>query len=691
METRGLWWNIHDFAHYKEIFYALFLISLLFFIYGFYLKIKNWARGKPKNNFDDFSNRIKNMFERSFLHKGWQGKGTGGQGDKGKGIVVLAHVFVFYGFFALWIGTDILTVQDRLPIYFFEGPFYKTYSLVMDLSGVLMLLGLSFFAYIRYIQKPKRLDNFQNDWLQLVYLALFVIIGFLIEGIRQSATNQIEPYAPIGAAVAKSIQRLPFETQKLLHLVLWWLHSIQTFSFVALIPFTKFSHIFIAPLNLFFSDSKPKGALTTPFNLVELMAMEHPPEDFAQGISKIEDFTWKDLMDLDACTACGKCHEVCPATNSEKPLSPKWVILDLRQAMYKKPLYPHGYKGKLSEGATGRNSDGATTSLTELITQETLWSCTTCNACVEACPVGIDQLTKIVELRRTLITENKAPNNLLNTLKNIRSRSNPWGQPLEDREKWTEGYDVPKVDDTPDFEYLYWVGCAGAYDSRNQNIARTMVKLLKKADVKFAILGKKEKCTGDTARRAGDEGLFQELAINNIETFKTKNIKKIIAHCPHCFNTFKNEYPEFGLKDVQVFHHTEILWELIKLGKLSMTKEISEQVTYHDSCYLGRHNGQYDAPRNILKKVPGLKYIEMKNSRETGTCCGGGGAQLWYEAPGKQINVMRLNEIKESGAKVAASACPFCTIMLETARTLDKSESPPQVQDISEIVAKAVL
>lgn len=688
METRILWWNIHDFPHYKEIFYFLFLISIFFFIYGFYLKIKNWSRGKPKNNFDNIPKRIKQMFFGSFLHQGWD-SGTKRRTDetaRRRNLSTFAHILVFYGFFALWIGTDILTVQDKMPEYFFEGIFYKAYSLVMDLSGVLMLIGLAFFAYIRYIQKPKRLDNFQNDWIQLVYLALFVILGFLIEGIRQSATNQIEPYAPVGAFIARCFQNVSYNTQKSIHLTLWWIHSIQTFSFVALIPYTKFSHIFIAPLNLFFTNSKPKGALITPFNLVEIMAMEHPPEDFAAGVTKIEDFTWKDLMDLDTCTACGKCHEVCPATNSDKPLSPKWVILDLKQAMYNKPPYPHGYKGQKHEAQSTKHED-----LPSLISQETLWSCTTCNACVEACPVGIDQLTKIVDLRRTLISNSKAPSNLLNTLRNIRSRSNPWGQPLEDREKWTEGLNVPKIDDTPECEYLYWVGCAGAYDSRNQNIAKTMVMLLKKANVKFAILGKKEKCTGDTARRAGDEGLFQELAIENIETFKSKNVKKIITHCPHCFNTFKNEYPEFGLKDVEVFHHTEILWELIKEGKLSMTKEISEEITYHDSCYLGRHNGQYDAPRNILNKIPGLKYIEMENSREKGTCCGGGGAQLWYEAPGKQINVMRLNEIKESGAKTAASACPFCTIMLETARTLDKSETPPKIQDISELVAKATL
>lgn len=679
METRILWWNIHDFPHYKEIFYTLFLISALFFIYGFYLKIKTWARGKPKNNFNNIPGRIKNMFFGSFLHKGW---------GKNK-FVVISHVLVFYGFFALWIGTDILTVQDKMPEYFFEGTFYKIYSLIMDLSGVLMLLGLAFFAHIRYIQKPKRLDNFQNDWVQLLYLVLFVILGFLIEGIRQSATNQIEPYAPVGALIAKSVQGLSYESQKIIHLILWWLHSIQTFSFVALIPFTKFSHIFIAPANLFFADSKPKGALTTPFNLIEIMAMENPPDDFAKNVTKIEDFTWKDLMDLDACTACGKCHEVCPATNSEKPLSPKWVILDLKQIMYGKPLFPHGYKGRY--GDTAIRQTGEEKKLHDIITQETLWSCTSCNACVETCPVGIDQLSKIIDLRRTLISENKAPANMLNTLKNIRSRSNPWGQPPEDREKWTEGEDIPKVGEVSDFEYLYWVGCAGAYDSRSQNVAKTISKLLKKANVTFAILGKKEKCTGDTARRAGDEGLFQELAIENIETFKSINVKKIITHCPHCFNTFKNEYPDFGLKDVEVLHHTEVIWDLIMQGKLTMTKEVKEEITYHDSCYLGRHNGQYEAPRKILDKIPGLKYIEMENSREKGTCCGGGGAQLWYEAPGKQINVMRLNEIKESGAKTAASACPFCTVMLETARTLDKSGSPPGIQDISELVAKAAL
>ena len=671
METRGLWWNIHDVPHYKEIFYALFFVSILFFIYGFYLKIKNWSRGKPKNSFNNYWKRFLKMFSGVFLHKGW------GKRD----LAIFAHILVFYGFFALWIGTDVLTVQDRLPDYFFEGPFYKTYSFIMDLCGVLMLAGIFIFIYIRNVKKPARLDNFQKDWIQLAFLTWFVILGFLIEGIRQSATNQIEPYAPIGAAVALAIKGIPYETQKLIHLLLWWMHSFQTFLFVGIIPYTKLSHIFLAPANLFFADSKQKGKLSTPFNLVEIMAMDNPPDDFAQTVTKIEDFTWKDLMDLDTCTSCGRCHEVCPATNSEKPLSPKFLILDLKQIMYGKPLFPHDYKGKV---------DAVNDNLVSLISQETLWSCTSCNACVESCPVGINQLTKIIELRRTLIHENKGPGNLINTLKNIRSRSNPWGQPLEDREKWTEDLEVPKANENSDFEYLYWVGCAGAYDSRNQKVARTMVKLLKKANVKFAILGKEERCNGDTARRAGDEGLFQELAIENIETFKNKNVKKIITHCPHCFNTFKNEYPEFGLKDVEVFHHTEVLWDLIKEGKLSMTKEVNEEITYHDSCYLGRHNGNYDAPRNILNKIPGIKYIEMENSRERGTCCGGGGAQLWYEAPGKQINVMRLNEIKDSGAKTAASACPFCTTMLETAGTLDKTGLPPKVKDISEIVDSAI-
>ncbi|MBI3309398.1 MAG: (Fe-S)-binding protein [Candidatus Melainabacteria bacterium] len=678
METRGLWWNVHDFPFYKEIFYTLFFISLIFFFFGFYLKIKNWTRGKPKNNFDHLPKRFLNMSLGSFLHKGW---------GKNK-VVILAHILVFYGFFVLWIGTDILTVQERLPEYFFEGLFYKAYSFVMDMFGLLMLVGLFIFAYIRNVQKPKRLDNFQKDWIQLTYLIWFVILGFLIEGIRQSATNQIEPYAPVGATVAIIARNLPYEIQRQIHTILWWLHSIQTFSFVALIPYTKFSHIFIAPANLFFVDSKPRGALSTPFNLVELMSMDNPPDDFAQTVTKLEDFSWKDLMDLDACTGCGKCQELCPATNSEKPLSPKWIILDLKQVMYNKPLFPHQYKGNGNE-AEGKKQE-ARVNLTELVSPETLWSCTSCGACVESCPVGIDQLTKIIDLRRTLIADNEAPNNLINTLKNIRSRSNPWGQPVEDRAKWADGLDIPKAESTKEFEYLYWVGCAGAYDSRNQNISKTMVRLLKKANVNFAILGKKEKCTGDTARRAGDEGLFQELAIENIATMKNYNVKKIVTHCPHCFNTFKNEYPEFGLTEVEVFHHTEVLWELIKAGKLTMTKEIKEEITFHDSCYLGRHNGKYDAPRNILNKIPGIKYIEMKNSKEHGTCCGGGGAQLWYEAPGKQINVMRLNEIKDSGAKTAASACPFCTIMLETARTLDNKENSPSVKDISELVESSI-
>ncbi len=680
METRILWWNIHDYPHYKEIFYTFFIISFIFFVYGFYLKIKNWSRGRSISQKKDTFAQIKDMLIKSLTYKHWAEKSN--KHNKERSLVAAAHGFVFYGFFILWIGTEILTVQDKVPTYFFQGPFYKAYSLMMDLSGLVMLLGLSVFAYIRYVKKPKRLDNYQKDWIQLVYLSLFIILGFLIEGLRQSATNQIEPFAPVGALVATLANNLSYENKKTLHLIIWWTHSLQTFSFIALIPYTKFSHMFIAPANLYFSKLKPSGALPTPFNLVEIMAMDNPPDDFAQTVNKIEDFTWKDLMDLDACTACGRCQDLCPASNSEKPLSPKWVMLDLKQIMYGKSPSPHGYRKSQDNNPEGN--------IALSIGAETIWSCTSCNACVETCPVGIDQLSKIIELRRSLIAENNAPNNLLNTLKNIRSRSNPWGQSPEDREKWAEGLDVPRVSDKPDFEYLYWIGCAGAYDNKSQHVSKTMVKLLNKANVSFAILGKKEKCTGDTARRAGDEGLFQELAIENIETLNSNNVKKIITHCPHCFNTFKNEYPEFGLKDVVVMHHTDVLWELIKEGKLTMTKEVSQEITYHDSCYLGRHNEKYDAPRNILNKIPGVKYIEMENSKEKGTCCGGGGAQLWYEAPGKQINVMRLNEIKESKAKTAASACPYCTIMLDTARTLD-NDNPPVVEDISELVAKASL
>lgn len=672
METRELWWNVHDFPRYKEIFYFLFFVSLIFFFYGFYLKLKNWARGKSTNNFAGFSVGINNVFSKTFFYKGW---------GKNK-FVIIAHILVFYGFFALWIGTEILTVQERLPVYFYEGIFYKIYSFTMDLFGILMMLGLMIFGYIRYVLKPKRLDNKNHDWIQFAYLYLFVIIGFLIEGLRQSLTHQFEIYAPVGAFISKLFESVSYDSKIILHKFLWWLHSVQTFSFVALIPYTKFNHIFLAPVNLYFVDSKPKGALSTPFNLVEIMNMENPPDDLGEGVSKIEDFTWKDLLDLDTCTSCGKCQELCPATNTSKPLSPKWLIQDLKQIMYGKKVYEHGYRGQI---INTENPD-----IVSMISQETLWSCTTCGACVEACPVGINQLSKIVDMRRTLIGKNAAPNNLINALKNIRLKGNPWGQPQEDREKWADGLDIPKVESNSDFEYLYWIGCAGAYDSRNQNVVKSMVSLLKKAEVKFAVLGKKEKCTGDTARRAGDEGLFQELAIENIETLKTAKIKKIITHCPHCFNTFKNEYVEFGLTEVEVYHHTDVLWSLIKQGKLTLNKEVNEQITYHDSCYLGRHNGKYSSPRNILNKIPGLKYSEMKNSKEAGTCCGGGGAQLWYEAPGEQINVKRFNEVKETNSNKVATACPFCTIMLETAKTLDKSENSPQVKDISEIVAEAL-
>jgi Fe-S oxidoreductase len=465
------------------------------------------------------------------------------------------------------------------------------------------------------------------------------------------------------------------------HRVLWWFHSILTFTFIALIPYTKFSHIFLAPLTIFFRTERQRGQLSTPYSLLDMMTAEAEgkeinEEEFTAGVFTYNDFSWKTLLDSEACTSCGRCHVVCPAQNTDKPLSPKFLMLSIRAL------------------ADQEEKDDVYTK----IHQDVLWSCTTCSACMEECPVLIEHVDSIVDMRRGLLQSNMAPSNLQSTLKSIRTKSNPWGLDPKDREKWIaevkseKGIDVKLASSGAEFEYLYWVGSPGAYDDRNKAVTKANAALFTKAGLSFAVLGNEEKSSGDTARRAGDEGLFQELALENIEIMKAYGVKKVITQCPHVYNTLKNEYPEFGLEGVEVYHHSEILADLIKDGRLKPEKEIAETITYHDPCYLGRYNQVFDPPRFILESIPGIEIKQIEHEASKSTCCGGGGAQIWYETPGNHINVMRLEELNEHSPNKVSVACPYCSIMLSTATTTAfPGTNVPDIEDIAVTLAKSVL
>ncbi len=680
LETRELWWNI-DTGIGKIIFYLLAFIAVISFAYGYYMKIKHIFDGKAmkENRFNSFKDRVLKVFDFGLLHKKTKEKRTPG----------FAHLAVAGGFVVLWLVTDIVAIQEHLEhfsdFYFFQGSFYKIVSWVADIAGLFLLVGTVIFALRRYIAKSKYLDNTQNDWILPSFLGLFVITGFLLEAFRMVGTDNIEDFAPVGALLARILSYMTIEDIKRTHALTWWFHSFLTFAFIASMPYTKFMHIFVSPLSIFFRSNRARGQLSTPYSLLELMEAEAEgkevnEEDFVAGV-EFKDISWKSLLDAEACTSCGRCHVVCPAQNTEKPLSPKHLMLDIRNIAHK--------------------SEEERPELYEFISPDVLWSCTSCNACVEECPVLIEHVDSIVDMRRGLLQANMAPDNLKATLKNLRAQSNPWGMNPNDREKWVEELAQEsnlKVklarENKNNFEFLYWVGSPGAYDDNNKKVSKANALLFTKAGIDFAILGNEEKSSGDLARRAGDEGLYQEMVLENVEIMKMYGVKKIITQCPHVYNTFKNEYPEFGFEGIEVYHHSEILAELIKAGKLQPQHKIESTVTYHDPCYLGRYNRVFDPPRFILESIPGLKIEAVDNEREKSTCCGGGGAQMWYEMPGNHINVMRLEELTEHKPNKVSVACPYCNVMMTSAVATSESflgDNIPEIEDVAITLAKSVL
>lgn len=672
LETRELWWNIdHNIG--KIVFYVMAAISVAIFIYGFAQKLGAIFAGKKEkeDRNTNIKDRILTVLTFGLLQKKIKEKKSGG----------IAHLLVFLGFIILWLVTDIIAVQEHVfkTIHFFQGTFYKWVSFAAEIGGLLLLLGVISFAARRYIVKSKNLDNTQNDWIQLLFLALFVVTGFMLEAFRMAGTNQIEDFAPIGAALARLVSYMTVEDLQNSHQVLWWFHSVLTFVFIALIPYTKFSHIFLSPLTMYFRSDRHRGQLSTPYSLLELMEAEAEgkevdEEDFLAGVFTYDDFSWKTLLDSEACTSCGRCHVMCPAQNTDKPLSPKHLMLDIR-----------GLAGKENREE-----------VYEHISPDVLWSCTSCNACVEECPVLIEHVDTIVDMRRALLQSNMAPSNLQATLKNIRTKSNPWGLDPNDRAKWIDeikeekGIEIKQASQG-NFEYLYWVGSPGAFDDRNKAVTKACAELFTKGGMSFAVLGKEEKNSGDIARRAGDEGLFQELVLENIDTMQRHGVTKLITHCPHTYNTFKNEYPEFGFAGIEVYHHSEVLAQMIKQGYLTPSKEINEVITYHDPCYLARYNDVIDPPRYILDSIPGLKIEQIEKEERKSTCCGGGGAQIWYETPGQQINDMRFEELNEHNPNKISVACPYCSIMLSTAATTAlPGTNAPEIEDIAVTLAKSV-
>ncbi len=667
---REIFWNID----YWWIIYILAALAVAVVAYAIYKRVRLWRLGKPENRLDNLGQRIKSFLKIGIIdglaHRRFLA--IGGPTIKSfvpkEPLAGVMHLLIVTGAGLLLLVT-LMDVISHYIVEYVHGNTYLAFSFFSDLGGVLLLIGIALAFVRRYIQRPSRLDNTPDDAIALALIVIVVLTGFILEGSRIAAAVPPSEWARwsfFGFAFSKAFTGLAPGTQLAWYQALWWFHAVFTIGAVVYIGllFTKLSHILISPLNVFFRSLRPKGALVPIVNIEEAEAF---------GVSKIEDFTWKQLLDLDACTRCGRCQDSCPAYLSQKPLSPKKVILDL--------------KALLLERSKAKSSDNNARALIgEVVTEDEIWSCTACRSCQEHCPVFIEHLDKLIDMRRNLVMEQaQMPETVTGTLRSIETRGHPWRGTMATRMDWTEGLEIKHISEAPDAEFLYWVGCTAALDDRNQKVAIALSKLLKAAGIKFAILGEEESCCGDPARRMGNEYLFQLQALQNIETLTKYNVRKIVTACPHGFNTLKNEYPQFG-GNFEVIHHTQLLAELLWSGRLQITRGEHGIVTYHDSCYLGRHNDIYEPPRRILSAIPELTPVEMVRNRREGFCCGAGGGRCWMEETiGVRISHLRIEEALQAQAQILATACPLCLIMFEDAIKAKEAEESLKAMDLAEI------
>ena len=636
------------------------------------------------------------------------------------------HVLIFWGFLVL-LTAIVQGIVEALwqGFNFADLPFAGALAFLQDLFASLVLLGVAMALFNRLVVKPIRFRG-SHEGDALLILSWIAAIMVMMQANYASRIALGEPTAAQWRPFASAFSHLfaglgtHSEALKVVHGLVFWTHLLLVFGFLVYLGYSKHLHIVTAVFNVVFRNTHAKGRLV-PIDL-EAEDVDH------FGSSKIEHFSWKDMLDLYTCTECGRCQTHCPAFNTGKPLSPKTLITDLRDYVYESAAggyekTHHGahqveggmwvttnvdaHNGHAAEALPGhfqpswlspdevaaavkKNGGSDRPLIGGTINPETLWSCTTCGACVDQCPVLIEHVPKILDMRRSLVLEEGSmPKQAEAALRNIENNANPYGISQQTRADWARDLGVSFAADKPDAEYLYWVGCAASFDDRAKTIATALCKILQAGGVDFAILGTEEKCNGDPARRIGNEYLFQERAKENIETLKKYNVRKVIASCPHCFNTLANEYGDFG-GNYEVMHHSQVIDRLLKDGRIVLETPIDETITYHDSCYLGRWNDIFAPPRDILERIPGLKVVEMARSRSEGMCCGAGGGRMWMEESQPRVNHKRVDQAVDTKATKVATACPFCLTMFDEGIATKQLQDKLAVDDIAVWVARSM-
>ncbi|MED1202888.1 4Fe-4S dicluster domain-containing protein [Heyndrickxia acidicola] len=682
------------------LFVTVYAISL--FVYVVKTRIAYIKLGKKA----EFDNNVKERLRKIWVNVFGQKKLLK---DKKSGAI---HVMFFYGFILVQFGAiDFiwkgLAPESHLPL----GPVYPAFTFFQEIVTLVILVAVVWAFYRRYIEKLVRLKRGFKAGLVLLFiggLMVSVLIGYGMGLIWHG--EELTWSEPIASAVAFVFHGIGTTAAAVVFYVAWWVHLLFLLSFLVYVPQSKHAHLLAGPANVYLNRLDGPGKLR-PVNFED-----ESQETF--GVGKIEDFNQLQLVDLYACVECGRCTNMCPATGTGKMLSPMDLIIKLRDHLTnhgaavtsRQPWVPtfafNQTKGnQLALAGTGQGAEESAAAsayspslIGEVITEEEIWACTTCRNCEDQCPVMNEHVDKIIDLRRYLVlTEGKMNPDAQRAMTNIERQGNPWGLNRKERENWREAredVEVPTVKEMKksgeEFEYLFWVGSMGSFDNRSQKIALSFAKLLNEAGVKFAILGNKEKNSGDTPRRLGNEFLFQELAQQNIDEFQKNEVKKIVTIDPHAYNIFKKEYPDFGL-EAEVYHHTELLYKLVKEGRLVPKYEVNETITFHDSCYLGRYNDVFDPPREILKSIQGVKLIEMERNRETGMCCGAGGGLMWMEEDtGNRINVARTEQALAVNPTVISSGCPYCLTMLSDGTKAKEVEDTVKTYDVAELLEKAI-
>jgi Fe-S oxidoreductase/nitrate reductase gamma subunit len=587
----------------------------------------------------------------------------------------IMHAAIFFGFATLFGVTLLIFAQDDFFELFFHnhflvGNFYLIWKLVANVAGLVVLIGLLMATYRRYVTMPTRLDTKPIDTFALVLIYIIIITGFCSEAMRIAIYDfpAWEAWTIVGYALAYPFSLFSESTLRVMHQFSWWIHFLGAVTLIGLAGSDKLGHIMISSLNVYFGNlNNEKSATKYVLNVIDPAVFE-VAESF--GVSKVEEYTWKQLMDGDACTRCGRCQDNCPAWLTEKPLSPKKLVNDIKANMDER--IP---KLMLAE-------DPTTVETTPLIDGSVLpdefWSCTNCSACMEACPVNIEHIQKMIDMRRykVLMEGDMAPE-LQTSFMNLENNFNPYGFAFAERGAWVPAdLGVKTLAEDPQVDYMYFVGSAASYDKRNQKVATAFLKILQKAGVKVGILGAEEADSGDAALRGGNEYLFHALVTQNLENFANYGVKKIVCTCPHDYNVIKKEYKKFAavgkgsdgnpLKcEYDVYHHTQVIHELIKSGRIKLVNPLDATITYHDSCFLGRYNEIYSEPREILKSIPGVNFVEMSRHHSTSFCCGAGGARMFLEEHlGTRVNQFRTKDAQSTGATKLCTACPFCMTML---------------------------